>query len=194
VQRCDIINNLSVITFFKERHTGLFASRLTSPITTQALRPQLHMHTHTQIHICMTWSSSCTYSSANNTMKCAHPFFDKQTSHTTQVHAEPQLGANDSPTYMYIYIYTWCQHLTKLYVKLQMGFMIRDITFPSPLFMHYSQCIIYTCTYKSSKKFKKMRILCPHSISHSQVASLRPYQVHWTFTNSMTQFHSYFIL
>lgn len=31
-----------MITFYTDRHTGLFASQLTSPITTQALRPQIH--------------------------------------------------------------------------------------------------------------------------------------------------------
>jgi hypothetical protein len=73
-------------------------------------------------------------------MKCAHPSLDVQSMHLlryatllnvhtlslitilctlTQVHAKPKLGANDSPAYMYIYIYNWYQWLTSLYVQLQ---------------------------------------------------------------------------
>jgi hypothetical protein len=81
----------------------------------------------------------------------------------TQVRATPKLGANGSPTYMYIYIYNLYQQLTSLYVKLQ-RVCIRDITFPFTLFMHYPHWIIYTCTYKITKIFEKMRILYPHSI------------------------------
>jgi hypothetical protein len=35
---------------------------------------------------------------------------------------------------------------------------------PSPLFMHYPRCIIYTCTYNILKIFKHMRIIFSHSI------------------------------
>jgi hypothetical protein len=167
-------------------------SRLTSPIVTQALRPQNTHNTHTLHHhsfhtltcvhkhcgICapsLDAQSTHTSSGTHNTMECAHLFFDNKphalhrcaqnqnlvpmahqpictlhlhlfpmthqpiwiiTSHTTQVRAKPK----------------W---LTNLYAQLQMGFRIRDITFPSPLFMHCPQCIIYTYTYKTSKKFQK---------------------------------------
>jgi hypothetical protein len=88
-------------------------------------------------------------------------------------------------TNLYVhYIYTCFQWLTNLYGSLHHtllsacktkmahqpictttnGVQIRDITFPSPLFMHCPQCIIYTYTYKTSKIFKNMRILCSHSI------------------------------
>jgi hypothetical protein len=98
-----------------------------------------------------------------NTVKCVHPFFNNKSTRTTEVRATPKLSANGSPTYMYIYTYNWYQRLTKLYVQLQ-RVRIRYITFPSPLFIHYPQCIIYICTYKISKIFKNMWILYVHSI------------------------------
>jgi hypothetical protein len=58
------------------------------------------------------------------------------------------LGSDNSPAYMYNY----------------KGFWIGSITIPSPLFMHFPQCIIYTCTYTISNIIKNMRILCSHSI------------------------------
>jgi hypothetical protein len=100
---------------------------------------------------------------------------------------------------------TWCKWLTNLYVHLHLhlvpmahhpictitnGVRIGDITFPSPLFMHCPQCIIYKCIYKTSKIFKNMRILSHIASSHSQVAFLGPYEVHWSLTSSMTLFQS----
>jgi hypothetical protein len=35
---------------------------------------------------------------------------------------------------------------------------------PLPLFMHCPQCIMYPCTTKFSKFFKKMWVFCPHCI------------------------------
>jgi hypothetical protein len=64
---------------------------------------------------------------------------------------------------VYIYIYNWYQQLTNLYVQLQ-RVQIRDITFPSPLFIHCPQCIQYTSTYKISKILKNMQIVYPHII------------------------------
>jgi hypothetical protein len=65
--------------------------------------------------------------------------------------------------------------LTSLYVHLQLGVHPRGITFPSPLFMHYPQCIIYTCTRKILQKYLK---ICGYSSrmasSCSQVASSGP--------------------
>jgi hypothetical protein len=67
-------------------------------------------------------------------------------------------------TSLYIhYIYTWYQSVHQPMYNYK-GLCIRDTTIPSPLFMHCPQCIIYTCTYKISKLFKNMRILCSHKI------------------------------
>jgi hypothetical protein len=61
-------------------------------------------------HVRATLWNVCTLSLVNNSralLRCTQ---------------KPKLGANGSPTYMYIYIYNWYQQLTILYVQLQMGF------------------------------------------------------------------------
>jgi len=79
------------------------------------------------------------------------------------------LVSNGSLAYMHHYIVHYSGvHKTKMAHQLiyatKNGVRIWDITFPSPLFMQCPQCIIFTCTYKTSKKIKKMRILCSHII------------------------------
>jgi hypothetical protein len=130
-----------------------------------------------------------TYPSACKHIECVHLVFVNTSSCTTLMHATPKPGVNGSPTYMYI-TFTLGTNDSPAYMYNYKGLWIRDITIPSPLFMHCPQCIIYTCTYKISNIIKNMRILCSHSILALQVASSGPYQVHWTFTNSMTRFQS----
>jgi hypothetical protein len=61
------------------------------------------------------------------------------------------------------YIYTFYQSSQQPIYNYK-GLWIRYITIPSPLFMNYRRCIIYTYTYKISNIIKKMRIFCMHSI------------------------------
>jgi hypothetical protein len=116
-------------------------------------------------------------------MECTHLFYDNQP-RALQRCAVPKLGttthqpiwiisftlvANDSPTHMdhYIMHYSGARKTKTSHQPIcatTNGVRIRDITFPSPLFIHCPQCIIYTYTYKTSNFFKKMRILCSHSI------------------------------
>jgi hypothetical protein len=155
MQRCDFINNLSVITFYKDRHTGLFASRLTSPITTQALWLKsytyiyiLYIYTHIYIlsdahfKVILTHLLRCTTLWNVCTLPLMHNPHALTQVHTTlwNVHA---LSLENNPRAL-----LRCTKLNQNLVPMAhqpictftfsftIGVWIRGITFPSPLFMH----------------------------------------------------------
>jgi hypothetical protein len=87
----------------------------------------------------------------------------------TSMYITFELVANDSPTYMDHYIVHYlgaCKNKMahQPICATKNGVRIREITFPSPLFMHCPQCIMYTYTYKTANIFKNMRMLYSHSI------------------------------
>jgi hypothetical protein len=163
-----ILSILRVVTFTIQVHWP-FSSRPTSI-------KQKHIYKGSLASKLLTSRSfPHTYPSAHNTIKYAHlsrctqhykmcdpvlitilyaPFKCVQHQNLVSMAHQPKctftftIGTNNSPTYMY--------NLQRVRIK--------DTTIHSPLFFHYSQCIIYMCTHTNSKILKKVRILCSHSI------------------------------
>jgi hypothetical protein len=130
----------------------------------------------------------CTYLGVCNTMKCVHPFFDNNPLHTTQVCNKTKTWCQRL-TILYVHLHLQLVPMTHhLYVQLQMGFGLGTLHSPPPYL-----CIVLSALYTHvHTKFQKSSKRCGYSThiasSCSQVASLGPYQVHWTFTSSMARF------
>jgi hypothetical protein len=106
------------------------------------------------VHPSLDAQSMCTYSGVCNTMECVCSFFGKQSSRTTQVRAK--LNQNLVPmTHQPICTFTF---------SFTIGVGLGVLHSPPPYL-----CIVLSALYthvhtKTSKVFKKMWVLCLHSI------------------------------
>jgi hypothetical protein len=166
------INNHDYI--YMDRHTGLSASRLTSLIITQALRPQNithHIYTYIYTYIstihfqvitthlpkCTQHSAMCTLTQVHATHKmCAHlSFFITILCTLTQMHTTPKPGVQWLTSLNVHYIYTWYQSTHQPICTITKGSGSGTLQSPPPylcIVLSASYTHVHTKFQKSSKR------------------------------------------